>query len=490
MADNTDLLAVREISKQFYGTQALNKVSFDLAAGEVHTLVGENGAGKSTLIRILGGIYKKDSGEIIIDGAPSEITDPREALNAGIVIIPQEMQLVPDATVAENVTLGEIPSTRWLGFIPALDRRRMRERAGEALKRLNYHGPLDISVNRLPFAERQLVVIAKALLYQARILILDEPTASLEHREAERLFEIIHSLKEQKVGIIYVSHRLEEVVELSDRCTTLRDGKVVDVSIRGEIEKENIIRLMTGRDLQELHHPHKLEFGDPLIEYDGELNLRRGEVLGLAGLLGSGTPEYLQKLFGAGDSATSLTIAGNNLNLRKPKDAINNGIGMVPGERRKALMYDLSVRDNIVLPHLSEVSNGWRLDMKRINNVVDDLMETLDIRPRDPKKLVRFLSGGNQQKVIFARWLMGNPKVLLLDKPTDGIDVGAKARIHRLMRDFTEQGGGVLFASSEMVEVINMSDNILAMRQGDIVARMSRESGEYSEGYLREALGG
>jgi ribose transport system ATP-binding protein len=490
LALNEELLTVRDMSKRFYGTQALDEVSLNLAAGEVHTLVGENGAGKSTLIRILGGIHEMDSGEIAIDGRPSEFTNPREALNAGIVIIPQEMQLVLDATVAENVMLGNMPSKKWLGFIPVLDRRRMREQAGEALSKLNYHGSLDIPVSRLTFAERQLVVIAKALLHEAKIFILDEPTASLEQREAERLFEIVHALKAQQVGIIYISHRLDEIVELSDKCTTLRDGKVVDVSTRGHIEKENIIRLMTGRDLAELHQPHKLEFGETLIEHESELTLRRGEVLGLAGLLGSGTTKYLRHLFGAGEEAAAINLSGDEVQLKNPIAAIQHGIGMVPGERRNALIYDLSVRDNIVLPHLSDVSNGWRLNLKQIDKLVADLMEALDIRPRDPKKLVRVLSGGNQQKVIFARWLIGDFKVLLLDEPTHGIDVGAKARIHRLMKEFTARGGGVLFASSEMIEVVNMSDNIIAMRQGEIVARMSRESGEYNEGYLREALGG
>ncbi len=490
MAGNEALLTVRNVSKRFYGTQALDDVSFDLAAGEVHTVVGENGAGKSTLIRILGGIHEKDSGEITIEGTPSEFTNPREALNAGIVIIPQEMQLVLDATVAENVMLGEIPSKKWLGFIPVLDRRRLREQAGEVLRKVNYHGSLNISISRLTFAERQLVVIAKALLHQAKIFILDEPTASLEQREAEHLFEIIHSLKAQQVGIIYVSHRLDEIVELSDKCTILRDGKVVDVSTRGHVEKENIIRLMTGRDLAELHQPHKLEFGETLIEHDNAISLRRGEVLGLAGLLGSGTTGYLRNLLGAGENAVAMNLLGDEIQLKNPIAAIKHGIGMVPGERRHALIYDLSVRDNIVLPHLSEISNGWRLDLKRIDKLVTNLIEALDIRPRDPKKLVRLLSGGNQQKVVFARWLIGNFKVLLLDEPTHGIDVGAKARIHRLMKEFTERGGGILFASSEMNEVVNMSDNIIAMRQGEIIATMSRETGEYSEGYLREALGG
>jgi ABC-type sugar transport system ATPase subunit len=506
------LVSAENVSKRFYATQALNGVSFDLVRGEVHTLVGENGAGKSTLIKILGGIYQRDKGEISINGMEVRFRDPREAQEAGIVVIPQEMQLVPAATVAENVTLGEWPSKRRFGFLPAIDRSRMHERAGAALRRLKFSGNLDSRVDNLGFAERQLVAIAKALCRKAQVLILDEPTASLEHREAARLFEIIASLKTEGVGIIFVSHRLDEVVRLSDRCTVLRDGFVVDLSTKGNIFKNRLIRLMTGRDLEELHRPHQLRFGKALLEYEGgaresrrppapvtgrepseidlRLSLRQGAIVGLAGLLGSGTTAYLRKLFGAGEKPATVKMGGIEKTVDKPSVAIQFRIGLVPGERSQALVMGLSVRDNIVLPHLNTLTKRWRMDEKAIDRLVDRFMEVLDIRPLAPNLPVRSLSGGNQQKVIFARWLAGNIDVLLLDEPTHGIDVGAKARIHRLMREFVDKGGGILFTSSEMVEILSMSDNVLAMRQGDIVARMTREGGEYSEGFLRSALGG
>ncbi|MFQ5914261.1 MAG: sugar ABC transporter ATP-binding protein [Nitrospinota bacterium] len=512
MNDRSSLLIARNVSKRFYATQALDRVSFDLAPGEVHTLVGENGAGKSTLIKVIGGIYQRDEGEIIIDGVERRFRDPREAQEAGVVVIPQEMQLVAAATVAENVTLGDWPSKRQFGFLPAIDRGRMRGRADEALRRLKFSGDLDSRVDQLPFAERQLVAIAKALCRKAEVLILDEPTASLEQREAERLFDVMAALKAEGVGIIFVSHRLDEVVRLSDRCTVLRDGRVVDVSAKGNIAEERLIRLMTGRDLEELHRPHRLEFGETLLQYNGgerdlprpsvpegrgappgvdrRLDLRQGAIVGLAGLLGSGTTAYLRKLFGAGGDPETVKVRGDKKTVGKPSSAIRSGVGMVPGDRADALVMGLSVRDNIVLPHLHTLTKRWRMDLNAMNRLVDDLMEALDIRPRDPGQPVRFLSGGNQQKAIFARWLAGNIDVLLLDEPTHGIDVGAKARIHRLMRDFVEQGGGILFTSSEIVEVVSMSDSVLAMRHGDIVARISREGGEYSEGFLRSVLGG
>ena len=499
MADPSHILVARGISKRFYGTQALDRVDFSLAPGEIHTLIGENGAGKSTLIKILGGVHRKDAGDVLLDGRPCDFASPRESLRAGIVVIPQEMQLVSAATVAENVTLGDWPTERWLGLLPRLDKRRMRERAAEALAKLKYRGDLDVAVGRLTFAERQLVAIAKALSQRARVLILDEPTASLEHREAERLFETLEGLKCEGVGIVFVSHRLDEVVRISDRCTTLRDGRVVDVSTRDGLDKERLVRLMTGRDLEELHRPHRMQFGEPLLEYDGggpergrdrSLKLRSGETVGLAGLLGSGTSAYLRDVFGAGGGTETVRLKGCEQAIGHPSTAIRRGIGLVPRERSEALVLDLSVRDNIVLPHLERLPRQWLIGARDLDRIVVDLLEALDVRPRDPRKTVRQLSGGNQQKVIFARWLMGEIAVLLLDEPTHGIDVGAKARIHRLMREFAEGGGGVLFASSEMAEVVSMSDGVMAMRRGDIVARMSREGGEYSEGVLRDALGG
>ena len=486
------LLAASKVSKRFHGTQALDRVSFEVAAGELHALVGENGAGKSTLIKILGGIYPRDAGNIQLDGRSCNFNGPRAAQAAGIVIIPQEMRLVPTATVAENVTLGQWPTRRLFGVLPVVDRRRMRERAVEALGRLRFQGDPDLRLDRLGFAERQLVAIAKALCQSARVLILDEPTASLEQHETERLFDILSGLKAQGVGIVFVSHRLDEIVRLGDRCTVLRDGRVVTVCRRGELAPERLVRLMTGRDLEELHRPHGQRFGEPLLATStpADLQVRAGEIVGVAGLLGSGTGELLRHVYGAGDGTATVTVRGTPRQIEHPIRAIRAGVGLVPGERRLGLVMNLSVRDNIVLPHLDRFRRHGRLHRPAMDRLVARLIETLDIRPPDPDRPVRELSGGNQQKVIFARWLAGTIDVLLLDEPTHGIDIGAKARIHRLMREFAGRGGGILFASAEMVEMVAMSDSLLAMRRGDVVGRLSRHTGNYSEGALRALLRG
>ena len=495
---NTPILSANRISKRFQATLALQDVTVNICAGAIHTLVGENGAGKSTLIKIISGVYRPDQGEIHIDGIPRFLSSPGQARHQGVVVIPQELRVVATMSVAENVTLGAWPTHRVFGCIPKLDISRMKTIAAEALQRLDVSFDLDARIETLSFAERQMVVIARALLHSARVLILDEPTASLESREAERLFDIIDKLKSDSVAVVYVSHRMDEIVRLSDRCTVLRDGRVIAEREKGQIEKEELIQLMTGRDLEELHHPHTAALGPSLLEAVHEdpgqgkqpIVVRRGEIVGLAGLLGSGTTRLLHELYGVTGHAKVISVAGVTHHVRRPKDAIRAGLGMVPGDRALGLVMSLSVRDNIIIPCLGRYAKWGRLDGKAMDHVAMEMIDLLDIRPRDPHRPVRDLSGGNQQKVIFARWLASKADVLLLDEPTHGIDVAAKARIHHLMREFAQDGGGVLFASSEMIEVISMSDTLLALRSGALVKKMSRKGDNYSEGTLRLALGG
>ena len=485
-------IEARGLYKRFQATRALEDVSFAVEPGEVHALIGENGAGKSTLIKILGGVYRPDRGTVEIGGRPRRFSGPREALASGIVVIPQEMRVVPALGVAENVLIQAVPARRFLG-VPVVDRAAMARNAAALLARLGIDIDPRERVDRLGYAERQLVMIARALSHEARVVILDEPTAALEAREVERLFRVIDTLKADDVAIVYVSHRLDEVDALADTCTILRDGRAVERYARGERDRDEVVRLMTGRDIETAHAAADGEAARTLLRGpvggEPEVTVGEGRVLGLAGLLGSGTTDLLHRLFGTGRAPVEIEKSGTPMGLSSPADAIRAGIGLVPGERALGLVMGLTVRENIVLPNLPLLAHGLRLKKEEIDRLVERLIESVDIRPPDPGRTVRQLSGGNQQKVIFARWLAGHADVLLLDEPTHGIDVGAKAQIHRLMRRFVEDGGGIGLASSEMAELLAVSDTVLAMRRGAVVGRFSRE-GEYTESALRTALGG
>lgn len=496
-ADRPDMsraaVRIRGLGKVFGATAALSDVDFDLDFGEIHALVGENGAGKSTLIRILGGVHRPDTGDVDIDGARHSFASPHDAIAAGVVTIPQELRLVPALSIAENIALGRLPVRYHLGVFPAVDRRKMRDEAQTYLDQLNFTADLDKPVRHLSFAERQLVAIAKALRLKCRIFILDEPTAALEDREVARLFAVLEEMKKRGTAIIYISHRLDEIVTLADRCTILRDGKVVAVKPRGDFTAADLIAGMTGRMTDEtivdagVPGPALLEETD---DRPDPVAVRAQEVTGLAGLLGSGSDWRVRRLFGIGREAARVRLAsGADRTFARPVQAIASDIGFVPGERALGLVMNQSVRDNILLPSLYRLNSVFWLDRTKGDALVRELMDLLDIRPRRPELRVGSLSGGNQQKVILAKWLARKVSVLLLDEPTHGIDIAAKMHIHALVRRFARDGGGVLVSSSDLAELARLCDVVLSVRNDRIVSRIERKDG-MDEAHLRSSIGG
>ena len=422
---------------------------------------------------------------------PRRFTSPHDAIAAGIATIPQELRLVSALSVAENLTLGD-PPLIYMAGLPVLNRTRMREEARAHLAQLDFAPDPDLRVDRLSFAERQLVAIAKALRQRCRLLVLDEPTAALETREIERLFTVLARMRSQGSAIIYVSHRLDEVVALADRCTVLRDGRVAALRRRGEFAVSDLVQAMTGRAVTSIAAGTGTP-GDVVLEdadnRSDAIRIRSNEMLGLAGLLGSGTDRVLRRLFGVADTHASVRCKGVPQRLADPSAAIAAGIGMVPGERRLGLIMNMSIRDNILLPSLDRLTRGGRIDRAAGDRLVAELMELLDIRPRRPQLKAGALSGGNQQKVILAKWLARRVDVLLLDEPTQGVDVAAKVQIHALIHDFARRGGGVLVSSSDLAELTRLCDSILALHQGRITALIDRAEG-FDEKRLHAAIGG
>jgi ABC-type sugar transport system ATPase subunit len=473
-AEHEAAARVEGVRKRFGATTALDGVDFGVMPGEIHALVGENGAGKSTLVRILAGVYRPDQGRVTIGGQDRSFTSPHDAIASGVVTIPQELRLVPALSVAENLALGDLPAWRVFG-IPIVDRARLRADARAQLARFDLALDPDRSVRHLGFAEQQIIAIAKALRLHCRVLILDEPTAALESPEITRLFAILARLKDQGTGIVYVSHRLEEIVALADRCTVLRDGRVAAVARRGEFSATDLVHAMTGKT-EQTERVFTTARGRVLLDTDS-MRLHAGEIIGLAGLLGSGAGLVLQRLFGLARPASVVRVDDKQRRLDCPMAAIDAGIGMVPPMRELGLVMNLSVRDNILLPSLGHLHRAGLIDRRAGDRVVAELMDLLDIRPRRPRLKVSALSGGNQQKVILAKWLACRVKVLLLDEPTQGIDVAAKSQIHSLLGDFVARGGGVLLHSNELSELARSCDAVLALRHDRITSRIDRADG-------------
>jgi ribose transport system ATP-binding protein len=474
------VLEMQHISKGFPGVQALRDVQLDVRRGEIHALMGENGAGKSTLMKILAGIYHPDSGTIKIDGQLVNIDTPKKAKALGISIIHQELQLAPNLSVAENISMGREPHSvgGWL------DRRTLNRAAQQVLEQVGAAFTPTTIVSTLGIAQQQLVEIAKALSERARILVMDEPTASLSERETQKLFDIIRTLRAQGIAIIYISHRMSEVYELADRVTVLRDGQYVGTLTDDAINADELIRRMVGRSLNDLYMHDVIPAGEAVLEArdltDGHrigpasVTLYRGEIVGLAGLIGAGRTELARLLFGA-DRASSGTIHinGRRVTIKHPIDAIRAGMGLVPESRKEqGLFLQMAIKENITINAMPLFSVGGFLDVYRLQRVAQKQVVDLNIRLASLDQTVMNLSGGNQQKVVLARWLTLNPAVLLLDEPTRGVDVGAKAEIYRIMSQLARSGVAILMISSELPEILGMSDRILVMREGRIVVEL------------------
>jgi len=477
------LLEVRSLSKRFPGVRALHQVGLSLRAGEVLAVIGENGAGKSTLMKILAGVETPDSGEILLDGRPVRIGSVRDATRLGIALIHQELNLADNLDVAANIFLGREP--RRLGFV---DRRQLYDAARQFLHQVGLDCAPDVLVHRLPLGRQQLVEIAKALSTQARVLIMDEPTSSLSQGETERLCRVVKDLRGRGVSVVYISHRLREVKELADRVVVLRDGENAGELARDEISHDAMVRLMVGRELGRADRTSHGR-GEPLLVARGlrtlahprhavDLALRAGEIVGLAGLVGSGRTELLRAFFGIDRRAGGeVLIQGHRVQLASPRDAIRAGLALVPEDRKQqGVILEMAVRENMSLASLRrDARAAFWLNLPGEARLAEEMTRELKVKTPTLQQFVEYLSGGNQQKVALAKWLALRPRVLLLDEPTRGIDVGAKQEIYRLMETLAGQGVAILFVSSEMEEVLRMSDRALVMHEGRLAGELNRE---------------
>ncbi|WP_326808955.1 sugar ABC transporter ATP-binding protein [Streptomyces sp. NBC_01775] len=498
----THALSVHGLTKRFPGVLALDSVDFGVAPGEVHALIGENGAGKSTLIKVLTGVYAPDEGEVRHGGERVEFATPLAAQRAGISTIYQEVNLVPLMSVARNLYLGREPRSR-LGLI---DFARMHREAAETLREYGVRADVRRPLGELGVGAQQMVALARAVSVDARVVIMDEPTSSLEPREVETLFGVIRRLREQGVAVVYVSHRLDELYAVCDTVTVLRDGRRVHTGPLAELERLRLVSLMLGREIGEVRAEGTTKFGgeheaaalEPVLRAEGlsvphqlhgvSFEVRPGEVVGLGGLLGSGRTETVKALSGAlALSGGRVTVAGAPLRSGSPSAAIRAGVSLLPEDRKtEGIVPGLSVRENIALAVLPRLSRGGLVSEARIDALVETFMKRLRIKASSPRQKAGELSGGNQQKVLLARWLATEPKVLLLDEPTRGIDVGAKAEVQKLIDELADNGLGVLLISSDLEELIEGSDRVVVLRDGAVVGELSGD--EVTEDRLMEAI--
>ncbi len=490
------VLEARSICKTFAGVRALANVSLSLRPGEVHALMGENGAGKSTLMKVLAGLHQPDAGEVLLGGRRVSIRSPHEAMRLGIAMIHQELMPIPDLTVAENVLLGHEPASRFLGWI---DRRALRAEAQRLLALLDANLPVDRRMRELSVAQMQTVEIAKALAFNARVVIMDEPTAAISGREVESLFRVIATLKKRGVAIVYITHRMDEVFRIAQTITVLRDGQSVGTFPASDLDEPRLISLMVGRELTAIFPPTSAVMGEVALSVRGldrkgafrnvSFDVRQGEVVGLAGLMGAGRTELLSALFGLAPAERGeIEVHGRPVRIRCPADAIRYGIGMVTEDRKAfGLVPEMSVRQNISLTALNACCRGPLLHHAREAEMVDASMREFAIRAAGSGQAVSRLSGGNQQKVVIARTLLAQPSIVLLDEPTRGIDVGAKIEVYKIIARLAREGKAVVLVSSDLPEIMSLGNRVLVMRQGTIAAELDPARTSQEE-VLRHAM--
>jgi rhamnose transport system ATP-binding protein len=481
MNEINPIIRMRNISKSFGGVHALKGVQLDVYAGEVHALLGENGAGKSTFIKTITGVYQPDTGEIELNGEPVQLANPREAQQHGIAAIYQEPSLFPDLSIAENILVGRQPVSSG-----RISWKQMNQIAGELLARLNVKLDPRTKARNLSVAQQQMVEIARALSVNAKVLIMDEPTSSLTSNEVEELFRITRTLREEGTAVIFISHRLEELFALADRVTTLRDGEYIGTRAMTNVTTDELIQMMVGRQLDDLFPKQEVERGRPILEVENltvdrafqdiSFKLHAGEILGMAGLVGAGRTDVACAIFGIKPAtAGHIKIEGQQVTIHNPQQAMALGISYVPEDRQHhGLVLPMQIGDNITLPVINEFATyGW-LNPKSQTAAALEMVKKLEVKATSIKQKAQELSGGNQQKVVLAKWLNTNPRILILDEPTRGIDVGTKASVHRLMSELAAQGIAILMISSELPEVLGMSDRILVMREGRITGEFTR----------------
>lgn len=492
-----DLLTMEGIAKSFSGVKVLEDVQFSLRQGEVHALLGENGAGKSTLMKILSGIYNKDAGLIRIEGTEVNPSSPRAARDLGVAIIHQELNMIADLSVQENMFLG--CEFKWgrTGFI---NWTRMAAEAKKYLQQLGMDLSPDRLVGELSVGQQQMVEIAKALSMHAKILILDEPTAALTKREIEKLFQLLESLKKQGVGMIYISHRMEEIFQVSDRITVLRDGGYIGTKDTQAMTMDELVQMMVGREIKERFPKVNVSLGKERLRVEGlaqqgvlddiNLTVRAGEILGIAGLMGAGRSELAKALFGVEKYQGKIFVDGRPVTINSPGDAIKAGLGLITEDRKgEGLVTQLSVRENLTLANLRSLSRFGFISRSLEAEFVKESVDKLRIKVRDYGQEVSSLSGGNQQKVVIGKWLATQPKVLILDEPTRGVDIGAKREIYDLMNQLVEKGVAIIMISSELPEILGMSDRILVMHEGRITGEFTGQDAT-QERIMLAATGG